>query len=163
MFCNMCGKKVDEKSAFCTWCGAPIDRSAGTTGTAAEAPAEPQEQPQPVFTAAAEPTFSNTHSAAYPGAAPDGNSFPQENADKAAETGAPADIPISAGQPAGAPEPAKSVWGAEVPLSDAPQQEKPVKPEKYYTSGQLALCLVTTGIMALAAGIFAALYFIQIL
>ena len=83
MFCNMCGKKVDEKSAFCTWCGAPIDRSAGTTGTAAEAPAEPQ--------------------------------------------------------------------------------EKPVKPEKYYTSGQLALCLVTTGIMALAAGIFAALYFIQIL
>ncbi len=37
--------------------------------------------------------------------------------------------------------------------------DKPEKPRKYYTGAQLAICLVTTGIMAAAAGIFAGLYF----
>ena len=37
--------------------------------------------------------------------------------------------------------------------------EKKEKPEKYYTTKHIVLCLVIAGIMAAAAGVFAGLYF----
>ncbi len=48
---------------------------------------------------------------------------------------------------------------SEVILETSDKTGKPEKPRKYYTGAQLAICLVTTGIMAAAAGIFAGLYF----
>jgi hypothetical protein len=60
-------------------------------------------------------------------------------------------------------ETAKSGWSTNVQITEKPQTpEKPEKPRKYYTGAHLALCLVTTGIMAMAAGVFAALYFMGI-
>lgn len=48
---------------------------------------------------------------------------------------------------------------SEVILEKSDTPGKPEKTKKYYTGAQLAICLVTTGIMAAAAGIFAGLYF----
>lgn len=41
----------------------------------------------------------------------------------------------------------------------APVKQKKPKTEKYYTFGHLLLCLISTGIMAIVAGVFVGLYF----
>lgn len=43
-----------------------------------------------------------------------------------------------------------------IPLTQNEQNEKP---EKYYTTKHIVLCLVIAGVMAAAAGVFAGLYF----
>lgn len=46
------------------------------------------------------------------------------------------------------------------PVSEnIPIPEKKEKPERYYTTKHIVLCLVIAGIMAAAAGVFAGLYF----
>lgn len=157
MFCNKCGNKIDDRSVFCSWCGAHIDNPAAPT-VPQPASAAPQEKP-PVPDAAAggyaapreevrsaAPNSTNTAAAAFPGI-PSGNPEP-------ADSGTPDGVPRPV-------ETAKSGWSTEVAIDEKPQ--KPEKTRKYYTGAHLALCLVTTGIMAMAAGVFAALYFMTIL
>ena len=63
-------------------------------------------------------------------------------------------------------EPVMPVMAAPVPQA-APvsetiqlsQKKKKEKVEKYYTTKHIVLCLVVAGIMAVAAGVFAGLYF----
>ncbi len=69
----------------------------------------------------------------------------------------------------GAAPAASPVKPAPVPLPSVvrePQQEIALtakkndeKPEKYYTTKHIVLCLAVAGIMAVAAGVFAGLYF----
>lgn len=153
MFCNKCGKKIEDNALFCTFCGARMEqlppeaqeRQASSPETpVAEIPAEAPGTP--VMTAERpQDSFANT-------AAPQDNSAPAGNT---ADTAQNADPSVREPAPA-----ASQRWSTEVPMNDVPQAPaKPAKPRKYYTGGQIALCLVTTGIMAMAAGVFAALYF----
>lgn len=142
MFCNKCGKKIEDNAQFCTFCGARMEQlpqdAQGTPAAEdhAETPGAPvitEERPQ--------------GSPVNP-AAPEESAIPQENA---------ADTAQNAREASGG---ASQRWSTEVPMSGAAQAPvKSEKPRKYYTGGQMAMCLVTTGIMAMAAGIFAALYF----
>ena len=146
MFCNKCGNKIDDKSTFCSWCGARIESPA--------APRAPQENPTEKEPEAAVNTVP-AGSAPQFGSTP-GGQFQGIAAAKPTESGAAAGIPRPV-------ETAKSGWSTNVPITEKPQTpEKPEKPRKYYTGAHLALCLVTTGIMAMAAGVFAALYFMGI-
>lgn len=45
-----------------------------------------------------------------------------------------------------------------IPLEPVKKQKKE-KQEKYYTRGHIVFCLVVNGILAIAAGVFAGLYF----
>ncbi len=53
------------------------------------------------------------------------------------------------------PPPVK--FGEEIPINQEVRDNK--KPEKYYTSGHIVMCLAAVGIMAIVAGVFAGLYF----
>lgn len=142
MFCKNCGKVVDGESAFCTWCGAKISI--------------PAEEQQPVYTAAETPTAQPEQSVP--------ESVPEQPEPAAQEM--PYEQPSP--EPSAYEQPQEKTgisWGAEVPLSQSPQPTAATaeKPVKYYTGTHIALCLVTAGIMAAAAGVFAALYFSVIL
>ena len=158
MFCNKCGNKIDDKSTFCSWCGARIEAPA--------APRAPQENPTEKEPEAAVNTVTAGVSAA-PGQEVPAGSAPQFGSTPGAQfQGIAAAKPTESGAAAGIPRPvetAKSGWSTNVPITEKPQTpEKPEKPRKYDTGAHLALCLVTTGIMAMAAGVFAALYFMGI-
>ncbi len=64
-----------------------------------------------------------------------------------------------------APTPAPPVAASVIQAAPAPEsiplpeKEQKTKPEKYYTTKHIVLCLVIAGAMAVAAGIFAGLYF----
>lgn len=91
-----------------------------------------------------------------------GNLIP-ENGAFCAFCGAKAESHTPAARPAApvAPAPIASA------VQEAPKQQevtlsetkKPEKPEKYYTTKHIVLCLVIAGVMAAAAGVFAGLYF----
>ncbi len=91
-----------------------------------------------------------------------GNLIPQNGA-FCTFCGAKADSPALVAAPP-APVPAAAAVPAEqvlpvtnnIPLT---QNEKKEKPEKYYTTKHIVLCLVIAGVMAVAAGVFAGLYF----
>ena len=126
MFCNKCGKKIEDNALFCTFCGARME----------QLPPEAQESAANIAAAAE-------------------NAAPQDNSVTGGNTVQNAASSVRESVPG-----ASQRWSTEVPMSGAPQApEKPAKPRKYYTGGQITLCLVTTGVMAMAAGVFAALYF----
>lgn len=163
MFCNMCGNKIEDNSIFCNRCGARMETPA------AAVPAQAPTAPAAVVPQPAEATVQDN-----PAAAPVNSGEPAGSTIQfggtagiqfpgASSTPVPAEAPI----PEAVPHPvesARSGWSTEVRIQDKPQKPaKAEKPRKYYTGAHLALCLVTTGIMAMAAGVFAALYFMTVL
>lgn len=158
MFCNKCGKPIDDKSTFCSWCGAHVEAPVPQTAPAAEpTEKEPSTTAEPVTSAGSAVSGQEAPSVAAPHFGAAGTAFPGAAAAKPEENSVPTGVPRPV-------ETAKSGWSTEVPIIDKPRKpEKPAKPRKYYTGAHLALCLVTTGIMAMAAGVFAALYFMTIL
>lgn len=103
-----------------------------------------------------------------------GNMIPQNGAFCAfcgakAEAPAQASAPVAAEPISAAPEAAPTTAPAPVsavvqapPVAESiplKPKEKKEKPEKYYTTKHIVLCLVVAGIMAVAAGVFAGLYF----
>ncbi len=162
MYCQKCGKEIATGSVFCTWCGArqempvPQPEVIPQESPAQQAPvqenAAPAAAPTAVMTPEA-PTETSAEAAApeEPKAEPAAET-PRESApapetapDNAAENAAPgAELP-------------KEFFGDEIKLdSEAKPGEKP---QKYYTTAHLVICLAAAGIMAAAAGIFAGLYF----
>ncbi len=140
MFCNKCGKKINDDSAFCTWCGAQLDSLEPSEAPVMQPAGAPAEEESSAANSR-EQEFTAQEAAAA-----------QEQSYTAAEQ--PEDIPAPT-------EAAKSVWSAEVPLTENTAKEE--KPVKYYTGAHLAMCLIAAGVMAMAAGVFAALYFSAIL
>lgn len=54
------------------------------------------------------------------------------------------------------PVPQAETVSESIPL---PEKKEKEKTEKYYTTKHIVLCLVVAGVMAVAAGVFAGLYF----
>ncbi len=72
-----------------------------------------------------------------------------------------ANIPISTAS--GQPAPASRI-SEQPPINAAPEQPEPAAPpavqhERRYTLGHIIMCLASTAVMAIAAGVFAGLYF----
>lgn len=161
MYCQKCGKEIAAGSVFCTWCGA---RQEMPIPQPEVIPQESQTQPAPVQenAAPAAPTAVITPEA--PAEAPAETPAPEEpKAEPAAETpqeSAPAaeTAPDNAAEnTAPGTELPKDFFGDEIKLDSEAKPED--KPQKYYTTAHLVICLAAAGIMAAAAGIFAGLYF----
>lgn len=160
MFCPKCGKKNEDNSLFCTWCGAGFGSVSTQSLSTSPAP-QPKEVPQTV--PAAEPEAAVTAVSASPSMAEQPCSVPT-----------PGIIPQSGGEFSAhsASSPAVSVqavpdgsantlsFNGEIPVASA---KKPEKERRYFTAAHIAICLAVAGVMAAAAGIFAGLYFSTIL
>ena len=57
MYCKHCGSSIDDKSAFCRFCGKPLDTANMNKTVADEAP-KPAPPPQPVYTPPAQNTYA---------------------------------------------------------------------------------------------------------
>lgn len=154
MFCNKCGNKIEDGSTFCSRCGARV-----------EPPIYPSSVPvngQPSETAASAATAAPDTSAA-PDTASAANAVQMSESIPADGENAAQPAPAAESAVPRPIETAKTGWSSEVPIGENPPKaekaEAPAKAAKYYTGVHLALCLITTGIMAMAAGVFAALYF----
>lgn len=75
-----------------------------------------------------------------------------------APTSVPANAAISSAVPTPNVIPSSGTLGYTTVTIAAPKKEKRPR-ERKYTLGHLILCLATAGVMAVAAGIFAGLYF----
>lgn len=170
MFCPKCGKKNDDNSLFCTWCGAGFGSVSTQSLSAAPAASAPVEAsaPQPELQTVSaensqaaqsageikqpEPIEQPAYSVPTPGV------IPQSSAEHtAAQTSASGALNAQA-----APDSAANLlsFNNEVPVASA---QKPEKERRYFTAAHIAICLAVTGVMAAAAGIFAGLYFSTIL
>lgn len=174
MFCPKCGKKNDDNSLFCTWCGAGFGSVSTQSLSAAPAASAPVEAPAPQLqTVSAAPIVSAENSQAAQSAGeikqpepieqpaysvPTPGVIPQSSAEHtAAQTSASGALNAQA-----APDSAANLlsFNNEVPVASA---QKPEKERRYFTAAHIAICLAVTGVMAAAAGIFAGLYFSTIL
>ena len=133
MYCNQCGNIVPEGGAFCTFCGAKC-----------EASTEKQSAPETAIVQAT------------PAQPP-----------KPIEETTPVSAPIAeVVEPVS--EASMPVREASVPIPEAIPLEPVKKPgkakqEKYYTRGHIVFCLIVNGILAIATGVFAGLYFTTVL
>lgn len=155
MFCNNCGNVVGGKSQFCTWCGSrlniemkpyipqpeAVDQNHSVQASGTETACLNNEQTADIPEQAAQQGYSQPE--------PEESNVPPQGNEGSFEQEHSASIP-------------SEQWSFNVPLSENPI-EQPQDMRKYYTGGQLALCLVITGFMAAAAGVFAGLYFSVVL
>lgn len=160
MFCPKCGKKNEDTSLFCTWCGAGFSTiSTQSLSAAPEQPAQPAEEKvlQTVPAAEVEPDNSSVPVSASMSAEP------TESADfesPAQSLPAPGVIPQSGIGTAPDKVEVTNFSDVTVPVSfEKPKAKEP----RSYTAAHLAICLVVAGVMAAAAGVFAGLYFSTIL
>lgn len=176
MFCPKCGKKNEDSSLFCTWCGAGFGSISTRSLNAAPEPAAPAAEetpaPQP---AESEKVLQTVPSDSAETAAPDVPAVPAAPAESANPAGAqafslptPGVIPQSSAQlpnQQSAPKPEAPTAPA-IPVDmvvPASISDKPGAERRYYTGKHIAICLIVAGIMAAAAGVFAGLYFSTIL
>ena len=170
MFCYNCGKEIFEKSTFCTWCGTKQILAGISVPVPTETPqTNPQPEPEqpadsiPLPTArqeaptesAAEPLRKPTAPQSEQLQEPTFSGDPEATQEPTAPTAPSPEQTEQPAQPEATPQP-ENRFGGEVPLTTPLPEEKP---RKFYTGAHLAICLVITGIMAAAAGIFAGLYF----
>lgn len=157
MFCGNCGKEIIGNIKFCRYCGA---EQTATVIPAANIPMfADTENSVPINASDASseqlsrtpeaPDVMGTSSAAIP---------KPINTDAITENSVPTPNPI----------PASNI---EEPLSAAPsipsyppvkvknKKEKKPRRERKYSLGHLVMCLAAAGVMAIAAGVFAGLYF----
>lgn len=160
MFCPKCGKKNEDSSLFCTWCGAGFSTiSTQSLSAAPEQSAQPAEEKvlQTVPAAEVEPDNSSVPVSASMSAEP------TESADSespAQSLPAPGVIPQSGIGTAPDKVEIPDFFDSTVPVSfEKPKAKEP----RSYTAAHLAICLVVAGVMAAAAGVFAGLYFSTIL
>lgn len=176
MFCPKCGKKNDDNSLFCTWCGAGFGSVSTQSLSAAPAASAPVEAPtihQELQTVSAAPIVSAENSQAAQSAGEIKQPEPIEQPAYSVPT--PGVIPQSSAEHTAAQNSASGALNAqaapdsaanslsfnnEVPVASA---QKPEKERRYFTAAHIAICLAVTGVMAAAAGIFAGLYFSTIL
>ena len=173
MFCPKCGKKNDDNSLFCTWCGAGFGSVSTQSLSAASAPVEAPATHQELQTVSAAPIVSAENSQAAQSAGEIKQPEPTEQPAYSVPT--PGVIPQSSAEHTAAQNSASGALNAqaapgsaanllsfnnEVPVASA---QKPEKERRYFTAAHIAICLAVTGVMAAAAGIFAGLYFSTIL
>lgn len=156
MFCTNCGKEIIDTAKFCNFCGRP--QSAPLPQPISEQPVSgfvylPEDtEPRGVFESAGTPEEKTAESAAAANGASADAEAPRDGVPT------PNLIPSygeSSGQPAYPPE-----YTGCSPAPVIPAQPKPaVKAERKYTLGHIIMCLTAVAVMAIAAGVFAGLYF----
>ena len=131
MFCENCGKELGEDTTFCAFCGTHQSATviAAAANTESTETAETASVPMTAPTSVAE-----------------------------APTSVPANAAISSAVPTPNAIPSSGMLGYPAVTIETPKKEKRPR-ERKYTLGHLILCLAAAGIMAVAAGVFAGLYF----
>lgn len=171
MFCANCGKEIAENVKFCHYCGAeqtatvipaasipvvpdltsvpaaPIEE--GAASPAASVPVTPVEE-NAASPAASVPVAPIEESAASPATSVPAAPVEESAANSIASVPTPNSIPTSnIGETAPA-----------IPSYPPVKSKKKKEPrERKYTLGHLVMCLIAAGVMAIAAGVFAGLYF----
>lgn len=150
MFCGNCGKEITGFTKFCHYCGAEQTATVvqAAPEAAATAPADNAAKSAPISAPASAPV---SQSAAVPSIVsapglPTPNVIPTNNLSAAAPT--VVKVPEN---PA-----ARGVTSAAVTIED--NEEKP-RPERKYSLKHIVMCLTAAAVMAVAAGVFAGLYF----
>lgn len=182
MFCINCGKQIIDTARFCNYCGAKIVNSAENSENSAQnIPNNPVTPPtgSVLNTENVENVENSGNLLNMTEQVPP--SIPQMNETPKSGFAAPqmGEIPFSRSEPS-APfsqpspafaenlgQPAADVLPTEPPVSGAAPQFAQVAPEAAkkhtaehkYTLGHLIMCLASTAIMAIVAGVFAGLYF----
>lgn len=178
MFCANCGKEIIGNEKFCHYCGAeqtatvipaasaPV--SADTESSVPiSAPAAPSEQ---LMSMPEAPEAASAPSEQLPSMfeAPDSTSAPAIPSEQLAALPKPINTQAAVTEssvPTPNSIPTSNIEGSLSAASGIPSyppiNAKKIKEprERKYTLGHLVMCLVTAGIMAIAAGIFAGLYF----
>lgn len=130
MFCEECGKEISDNTRFCPYCGA-------------EQTARVQPAQSISFTSAVNSNADNSATATTP-----------------AETSVPVSTPVNApaSTPANAPAPNAENFSPMLKSVEIKDDPAP-SPKLKYSLKHLVLCLAAAGVMAIAAGVFAGMYF----
>lgn len=161
MFCGNCGREMIGNTRFCQYCGAEQTATVipgAAAPSQAAVPEPPQELSAPVSTAEPAPVSvpvsapvstpaPMTQSAAATAMLPTPNEIPTNN------LGAPA-VPVSAS--------AGTVHGVSATVVTIEKEDKKRKKEvseRKYSLRHIVMCLAAAAVMAVAAGVFAGLYF----
>ena len=130
MFCEECGKEISDNTRFCPYCGA--------------------EQ-----TARVQPAQSISFTSAV-----------NSNADNSATATTPAETSVAVSTPVNTPASTPANVSAPNAESVSPilktvdiKDENATSPKLKYSLKHLVLCLAAAGVMAIAAGVFAGMYF----
>ena len=141
MYCNSCGKIVENGAVFCTGCGKRIN----------EAPSPVSEQtfvPAPEF----KPPVTEENVPASENKEPPSLLDMMDPIQKEPSFSTEAAIP--------APQSNRGIYEKEPPVMPyVPDTNKSVPEKTYFGKGALAFCLVVIGLLAISTGVFAGLYF----
>lgn len=152
MFCNNCGKEIEQGCVFCSFCGIKITPAQNTAE-------EPARQPVPEETTPiSEPTAKEE--AVIPASTPTPIPVPET-------VSIPITIPIPIPEPIPTPvnvTPESAVPGSVPPPPPMPGiynnvPPKQEKPKTFFGKGALALCLIIIGILSCSTTVFATLFF----
>ena len=179
MFCGNCGKEINGNQKFCPFCGAeqkavilssPSEPTIDSTTISVNQ--EPENVSVPVTETPVSVTAENSQEVSTSQTSVSENSV-SENAQTIPTQSVPVNQTVNA-----VPTPntiptnnigVSAVNSAYTPENTASVLANPVvktkgteKPERKYSLKHIVLCLVVAGVMAIAAGIFAGLYFTAI-
>lgn len=160
MFCPKCGKKNEDSSLFCTWCGAGFSAISTQSLSAAPEQSTREKVLQTVPAAEVEPIEPDNSSVPVSASISAEHTESAEPESPAQSLPAPGVIPQSGIGTAPDNVEIPDFFDSTVPVSfEKPKAKEP----RSYTAAHLAICLVVAGVMAAAAGVFAGLYFSTIL
>lgn len=142
MFCEECGKEISDNTRFCPYCGA-------------EQTARVQPAQSISFTSAVNSNADNSATATTPAETSVPVSTPV-NAPVSTPVSNPVNAPIST--PANAPAPNAENFSPMLKSVEIKDDPAP-SPKLKYSLKHLVLCLAAAGVMAIAAGVFAGMYF----
>lgn len=152
MFCENCGRELGEDTTFCALCGT---RQSATVIAASNQPSENSESLASIDTASV-PTSAPINAGAPASVPVNATASVPLNAPASAPVNTYASAPVAPAIPT--PNTIPTTGALSYPAVTVTKKEKPPR-ERRYTLGHLILCLATAGVMAVAAGIFAGLYF----
>lgn len=181
MFCINCGKQILDTARFCNYCGIkivnfdenPVQNSVETTENPVSVPAGSVNFSDNVensvdllkMNSSASPSIPQMNEPPKSGEAPF-NGGAAAFGSPEIRTGAVGaqHSTVFVNEPAPyAAQPPYMRYGANIPpsapaVSSQPEQPKR-QPERRYTLGHIIMCLASTAVMAIVAGVFAGLYF----
>ena len=139
MYCNSCGKIVENGAVFCTGCGKKLNETVVLGSVKAPVP-----EFKPPVTEPTAPVSENKEPPSL-----------LDMMGTASNTAAPAAESSAAGPPV-----STGIYEKEPPVMPYVPDAKVTVPEKtYFGKGALAFCLVIIGLLAISTGVFAGLYF----